>query len=270
LGKWFLALVLLLALALGAAYYWLYRPQQQALARTLVQASDCAGEVHRLKGRMADLETIQDDLRKTGADLQKQIAEKEQALSALRSTHDDLVGALQQEIANRQVEVERVRDRLRVDLVDEILFDSGVAELKPQGVTVLQKIGAVLARATDRGLEVQGHTDNVPIRGALTHRYATNWELSAARAVNVARFLQDQAGVDPKRVSALAFGEHQPRDSNDTEAGRRKNRRIEILLVPIAAFGQRSNMPAPPPAEPAKPSSSPKTPGFEAGARKGL
>jgi chemotaxis protein MotB len=160
------------------------------------------------------------------------VAQKQQALDTLRTTQDQLLGELQREIANKQIEVERIRDKLRVDMVDEILFDSGVAEIKPAGAAVLKKIGTILARSADRGIEVQGHTDNVPIRGALTHRFATNWELSAARATNVARFLQDQASVDPKLLSASAYSEFRPRVANDTDEGRRKNRRIEILLVP--------------------------------------
>ena len=129
--------------------------------------------------------------------------------------------------------MERIRDQLRVDLVDEVLFDSGEATLKPAGIAVFGKIGAVLAKATDRRVEVQGHTDNVPITGALAKRFPTNWELSAARATNVVRFLQDQAKLDPRRLTATAHAEFQPKGPNDTDTGRRQNRRIEILLIPI-------------------------------------
>jgi chemotaxis protein MotB len=268
-GKWLVTLVLVVAAALAAAYYWLYRPLQERLDRTLRQASDCVQESHRLRSQNADLETIRDELRKASAGLQQQVAAKEQEMAALRSTHDELIGALKQEIADKQVEVERVRDRLRVDMVDEVLFDSGVADLKPEGKQVLKKIGAVLARATDRGIEIQGHTDNVPIRGALTRRYATNWELSAARATNVARFLQDEAGVDPKRIFAAAYGEHHPRVSNDSDEGRRKNRRIEIILVPLTAAGDAAESASTAAAAPPTPAPSPKAPGWEAQGRKG-
>jgi chemotaxis protein MotB len=132
-----------------------------------------------------------------------------------------------------------------VEMVDEILFDSGEATLKPGGVAVLQKVGAALKKVTDRPIEVQGHTDNVPIKGALAQRFPTNWELSAARATNVARFLQDQAGLDPTRLSATAYSEYQPRDTNDTDAGRRRNRRIEILLGPVLEKGEPADPAAP-------------------------
>jgi chemotaxis protein MotB len=174
---------------------------------------------------------VHDELLETSATLSAQVANKEKELAALRSTHDELIGELKHEIADKQVEVERIRDKLRVEMVDEVLFDSGEADLKPAGVAVLKKIGGVLAKS-NRGIEVQGHTDNVPIRGALTKRFATNWELSAARAINVARFFQDQIGITPERLSATGRSEYQPRDTNDTPEGRRRNRRIEILLVP--------------------------------------
>ncbi len=101
------------------------------------------------------------------------------------------------------------------DMVDEILFDSGEATLKLAGAEVLTRVGAVLKRAEDRQVVVQGHTDNVPIVGRLAERFPTNWELSAARAVNVARFLQDEVGMDPSRLGATAFSEYQPRSDNE-------------------------------------------------------
>lgn len=235
MGKWLLALVVVLAAAAAAAYWWLYRPWQQALDTCQEQLAVVGREAADLRSRVADLESIRDQLQRTSTELQQQVAEKEKELAALRSTQDELLEGLKQEIADRQVQVERVRDQLRVDMVDEILFDSGEAELKPAGVAVIRKVGAILKKAANRRIEVQGHTDNVPIRGALAKRFPTNWELSAARATNVARFLQDEASLDPGKLSASAFSEYKPKASNDTEEGRRQNRRIEILLGPLLA-----------------------------------
>jgi chemotaxis protein MotB len=137
-------------------------------------------------------------------------------------------------------------------MVDEVLFDSGEADLKPEGIAILKKIGGVLKKTEGRTIEVQGHTDNVPIRGALAQRFPTNWELSAARATNVVRFLQDEAGVAPTGLSAAARSEYQPRASNDTEEGRRQNRRIEILLGPEGSASP-TLISAAAPAEPAVP-----------------
>jgi chemotaxis protein MotB len=231
--KWLASLVLLVCAALAAAYFWLYRPQEARLGQVARQAADCAAESQRLRSTIADLEAVRDEFRKASAELSDKVAQKESELASLRSTQDDLVGELKQEIADQRIEVERIRGKLRVEMVDEILFESGEANLKPEGIAVLRKIGGVLARAKDQGIEVQGHTDNAAIRGALAKRFATNWELSAARATNVARFLQDEAKLDPTHLSATAFSEFQPRAANDTDQGRRKNRRIEIMLVPL-------------------------------------
>jgi chemotaxis protein MotB len=235
MAKWWAVVILVLAAVAAALYFWVYRPQQTAVQSVREQLAAADHEAALLRTRVADLEAIRDQLQRTSADLQQQVAEKEKELQALRSTQDELVEGLKQEIADRQVQVERIKDKLRVDMVDEILFDSGEATLKPAGIAVLNKVGAILKKATNRTVEVQGHTDDVPIRGALTKVFPTNWELSAARATNVARFLQDTAKLDPRQLSATAYSEYKPKAANATEEGRRQNRRIEILLGPLNA-----------------------------------
>jgi chemotaxis protein MotB len=231
--KWLAGLLVLLAVAAAAAYWWLYRPQQLALATSQQQLAAAQQEVASLRGRVEDLQTIRDQLLHTSTDLQTQVAQKEAELLLLHSTQDEIVEGLKKEIADRQVQVEQIKDKLRVEMVDEILFDSGEATLKPRGIEVLKKVGAALKKVKDRPIEVEGHTDNVQIVGALARQYPTNWELSSARSINVARFLQEQAGLDPTRLSAVAYSEYRPRASNDTDQGRRQNRRIEILLGPV-------------------------------------
>lgn len=231
----FLVVVVLLAAAAAALYWYVQRPQQQALEAARLQLTNVERQTAAQQARIADLEALRDQLQQASGALQEQVARKEGELAALRSTQDELVAGLKEEIADSNIQVQRIRDQIRVDVVDEVLFDSGEATLKPGGIEVLRKVGAVLAKVTDRPIAVQGHTDNVPIRGALARRFATNWELSSARATNVARFLQDQAGVDPARLSATACSEYRPRASNDTEQGRRANRRIEILLGSVIA-----------------------------------
>ena len=239
MAKWLVILLLAIAALVGALWYWIHRPQQHALAAAKFTAAQlqadgarCAAQVRALETRVADLEAMREALERGSAELQQKVQEKENELAALRSTQDELLSGLEKEIAAKQVQVERYRDQLRVDVVDELLFDSGEAELKPAGREVLRRVGATLEKAEGRRIEVQGHTDNVPIVGALAKRYPTNWELSGARAVNVARVLQE-AGVAPERLSAVAHSEYRPRAGNDTEEGRRKNRRIEILLGPL-------------------------------------
>jgi len=233
MAKWLVALVVLLAVAAAALYFLVVEPQKRALETARDRGDAIEREAASLRTRVADLEAIRDQLRRTSEELQEAVAEKEKALLALRSTQDDLLLGLQKEIADKTVEVERIRDQIRVQMVDEILFDSGETEIKPAGLEVLRRVGAILKKTENRRIEVQGHTDNVPIVGALARRFPTNWELSAARATNVARFLQDDGGLDPTLLTATAYSEYQPRDRNDTGAGRRRNRRIEILLGPV-------------------------------------
>ncbi len=82
-------------------------------------------------------------------------------------------------------------------MLDEILFDSGRTTIKPQGVEVLKRVGKILLNVKDRAINIEGHTDNVPIGVELRKKFPTNWELSAARATNVARYLQEKIGLDP-------------------------------------------------------------------------
>jgi chemotaxis protein MotB len=245
MAKW-LGLLLVILLAAGAAFYFLVlQPQQGALATAEQAAVVCSQQLASLRGQVADLTLIRDQLQRSDAELAEKVDKKEKELVALQSTRDELVAELKNEIADKTVQVERIRDQIRMSLVDEVLFEFGEATLKPAGIAVLGKIGAVLARATDRRVEVQGHTDNVPITGALAKRFATNWELSAARATNVVRFLQEQAKLDPTRLSASGYAEFRPKGPNDVDAGRRQNRRIEILLIPIPAAAPAEAKPAP-------------------------
>jgi chemotaxis protein MotB len=111
-----------------------------------------------------------------------------------------------------------------------ILFDSGKADVKPEGIDILSKMVETLKKVNDKAIRIEGHTDDVQISGALTRTFPTNWELSAARAINVTKYLQ-QEGIDPRNLSAAAFAEHKPVADNSNKEGRAKNRRIEITLV---------------------------------------
>ena len=233
MAKWLAVLIALLVVAAGVFYVWRVQPLEEGLEAAQKQVAEQARESAALRARVSDLEAVRSELQKTSAELKEQVDAKEKELASMRATQDELVEGLKKEIADEKVKVDRVRDQLRVEMVDEILFDSGETVIKPAGLDVLRRVGAVLKKAPDRRIEVQGHTDNVPIAGQLAKRYPTNWELSAARATNVARFLQDEAKIDPALLSAVGLSEYRPRASNDSEDGRRRNRRIEILLGPI-------------------------------------
>ncbi|MFI5316142.1 MAG: flagellar motor protein MotB [Myxococcota bacterium] len=153
---------------------------------------------------------------------------KEDEVERLSGTYRGLVDSLQAELKKGQVEIEELRGQLHVRAVDQILFDSGSAEIKPEGRKVLAKVAAGIKSVTDREIDVAGHTDNVPIH---TQRFPSNWDLSAARALTVAKFLAS-AGVAEKSLAATGYGEQRPIASNDTAEGRHRNRRIEIVLAP--------------------------------------
>ncbi len=157
---------------------------------------------------------------------------KEKELANVKSTYENLVAELKGEIAQGDVKITQAVDRLSVDLVEKILFDSGKAEIKPEGLGILKRVGDILKNVKDKQIRVEGHTDNVRIGPRIKSVYPTNWELSTARATNVVRYLQDTVGIDPSMLSAAGFSEYKPVESNATAEGRAKNRRIEIVLLP--------------------------------------
>lgn len=152
-------------------------------------------------------------------------------LSQMKSTYEGLVADLESEVASGQIQIEQLREGLRLNLPQDILFPSGAVTLDPRGAAVLRKVAAKL-RENKYRVEVHGHSDNVPLSRALAARWGSNWELAAARASQVVRLFEEEK-IDPTRLSAVSFGQYAPLESNDTPEGRARNRRIEIRLVPV-------------------------------------
>lgn len=138
------------------------------------------------------------------------------------------VNRLQSMIDGGQLTVSIDAGRIVINLPDNVLFNSGSARLNSDGQKALEQIGGVLKNFSDRRFQVEGHTDNVPIK---SDRFPSNWELSTARALAVVHLLTDM-GVTSENISAAGFGEFRPRADNETEDGRRLNRRIEIVMLP--------------------------------------
>ena len=149
-------------------------------------------------------------------------------LAELGGTYKRLVEELEKELANGQIEIERLRGQLHVRALEQILFDSGSTTIKPEGTEVLAKVAEQIRQIPNHRVRVEGHTDTVPIA---TARFPSNWELSAARAAGVVRFLVEQ-GLEPALLEAVGRGAHLPIADNATREGRARNRRIEIVLVP--------------------------------------
>lgn len=177
-----------------------------------------------LRQKIADLEGENGRLKGEIATLQKA---KEEKVKEVSSTYEHLLENMKSEIAQGQVTISELKGKLTVNMEAAILFDSGRADVKPDGITILLKMIPTLKEVKDKSIRIEGHTDNVPIRSA---QFPSNWELSAARAINVAKYLQQQ-GLDPASLSAAAFSEYKPVADNATREGRAKNRRIEITLV---------------------------------------
>ena len=182
----------------------------------------------KVAGDKADLDAENAKLKAENATLVKAREEQVQKVS---STYESLLEKMKSEISKGQVTISELKGKLTVNMVDSILFDSGKAEVKKGGLEILGKVISILKDVKDKAIRIEGHTDNVQISRNLAQRYPTNWELSAARAINVARYLQDE-GIDPGQLSAGAYGEWKPVATNDTAEGKAKNRRIEINLVP--------------------------------------
>ncbi|HLP78308.1 MAG TPA: OmpA family protein [Candidatus Paceibacterota bacterium] len=211
-----------------------------ALFLTLWQAgkNDHRYELAALQAKLKETES---KLAKAGADhqahvdkiesLQRQIGdlqkEKEMAVQSSKSLEDEMRSALE----SKDVTISKLQGKLTVNILDRIMFDSGEAVLKPDGEAVMRKIAGLLAEHPQLKIHVIGHTDNIPIRSSARSRFASNWELSAARALAAVHFLVEQTGVDPHRVGALAYGEFRPVADNATAEGRAKNRRIAITIL---------------------------------------
>jgi chemotaxis protein MotB len=142
--------------------------------------------------------------------------------------YNSMLKQLKSMIDSGKLKVRIVRNKMVIELPEAVLFASGSAKLKKEGIRVLAELGPVLASIKGREFQVGGHTDNKPIR---TKRFPSNWELSGARAIDVGELLIEY-GVPGNRISAAAYADTQPVESNDTAQGRAKNRRIEIALQP--------------------------------------
>ena len=201
---------------------------KEELEQVLKARSDTLSQnISDLRQKVATLEGENKRLKEEIAALQRV---KEEKVKEVSNTYEQLLQNMKSEIAKGQVTISELKGKLTVNMEAAILFDSGKADVKDDGLEILQKMVGTLKGVKDKAIRIEGHTDNVQIIGALSRVFPTNWELSAARAINVARYLQQQ-GLDPTVLSAAAFAEYKPVADNGTKEGRAKNRRIEITLV---------------------------------------
>ncbi|MBU2541561.1 MAG: OmpA family protein [Candidatus Omnitrophica bacterium] len=176
------------------------------------------------KGRRSDVEKI--------GELESKLEDLERARAALRKS-------LSKEIKDKGVKLEMAERGLVVTFLAEILFDSGKAKIKKDAMPILDKVADVVNEVVpDLDVGVEGHTDNQPIKHS---RWQSNWELSTSRATSVVHYLIDKKGIAPQRLAAIGYGEYRPVDTNETKEGKRKNRRVEIVILPEISKSEKAS-----------------------------
>ena len=176
------------------------------------------------KGRRVDVEKI--------SKLKRELTDLERAKAELENR-------LKNEIDQKEVDVKMLARGLVVTFVAEVLFDSGKDVLRPEALPRLGKVAQVLnTTVKDLNVGIEGHTDNIPIKHS---GWKSNWELSSARAISVLHYMIDKQQVNPERLSATGYGKYRPLVSNQSDAGRQRNRRVEIVILPkIEKQGRKS------------------------------
>lgn len=175
-----------------------------------------------------------------GADKNQVIAERDKEIAGLRAEikglkaekarASDVDAELKAALADLEAErIIRVEGN-RIVMENAVLFASGSETITPAGATVLDKIWDVLGQYSDRDILIEGHTDNVPISQEYEGLYASNWELSSARSLAVLYYLHEKKDAKPSRLGAVGYGEYRPIGDNSTEEGRKRNRRVVIVV----------------------------------------
>ena len=217
--------------------------QQQQLDSFAATQAALQGQVTSLAEEKAELTAQLDNERQRNTTLTQHVADIQQArereLQGVKGTYDRLVAALQDEVSQKDIALHQAKEKLTVTILDRVLFPSGQATLTPEGERLIEKVGAILAKVPGQRVLIEGHTDNVPIGAPLSMRFPSNWELSSARAAEVVKYLISRAQLSPQQLSAVGRADTSPVASNTTEEGRRFNRRIEIIVLPLETQSQK-------------------------------
>ena len=180
-------------------------------------------ELGKVNASLSDkIKNMKTEIKKRDSIIQLQ----ENVIQLLDDTKKTIETSLKEQIAKKLFEIETTENRLRMVLKDTILFTTGSMMINANGKKILREIATSIKESQDQHIRVEGHTDNTPGKKI----DSTNWELSAERAIAVVRFLEEKAGLDSSKLSAVAYGASRPVAPNDTEAGRLQNRRIELIL----------------------------------------
>ncbi|QYA24629.1 OmpA family protein [Gramella sp. MT6] len=172
--------------------------------------------------------------------LEKDLAVRSQRIDELESViaaKDAKMNALKNAVSNaltnfegKGLSVEQKNGKVYVSMENKLLFESGSWAVNSEGRKAVQQLGAVLAQNPDIAVLIEGHTDNVPYGGS--GQLKDNWDLSTKRATSIVQILRENPDIDPQNLTAAGKGEYAPVAPNTTEAGKAKNRRIEVILTP--------------------------------------
>jgi chemotaxis protein MotB len=221
---WILAVICVALLLVIAGMLANLQRERKQLLQLRSQLNSDAQKLTAVEKSRAESQQQVSSLRGRVAELEKEMAMATQMARGLEEQ-------MRAELESKDVTISKLQGKLTVNILDRILFDSGEAVLKSDGEAVLRKIASILAQHGELKVHVIGHTDNVPMRPSPQNRYASNWELSTARALAAVRFLTEQAGVSPQRLGAVGYGEFRPLADNGTVEGRARNRRIAVTIL---------------------------------------
>lgn len=171
----------------------------------------------QLEDSMNEMKLAMEQMRKRRQETEKRLAE----FKELTSKFSKLVNA-------GKLSVKMVNGRMTVALSTDILFSSGSAKLSTEGVKAIKEVSLLLKSLDGRKYQIEGHTDNIPMKSEL---YPSNWELASARAISVVKTMID-AGLPADQISGASYADTQPVTDNSTAEGKKQNRRISIVIVP--------------------------------------
>ncbi|MGZ0015602.1 OmpA family protein [Yeosuana sp. AK3] len=219
--------------ALKASYDALEKNSSEAIAansqknRELLAQLEAKEQALALENqRLEKLKSELEDRSNRVAELEKVIADKDAAMTALK----DAISRALTDFEGKGLTVEQRDGKVYVSMENKLLFSSGSWAVGTEGRRAVQQLGSVLGQNPDIAVLIEGHTDNVPYQG--NAQLSGNWDLSTKRATAIVNILRENAAINPENLTAAGRGEYAPVATNSTPEGKAKNRRIEVILTP--------------------------------------
>jgi len=219
--------------SLEKSYDALEQNSSAAIAENSRQNRDLLAQLDEKEATLLQEKNRLEKLEKDLALRSQRIDELESVIEAKDAKMNALKNAVSNALTNfegKGLSVEQRDGKVYVSMENKLLFESGSWAVNSEGRKAVQQLGTVLAQNPDIAVLIEGHTDNVPYGGS--GQLKDNWDLSTKRATSIVQILRENSNIDPQSLTAAGRGEYAPVGSNDTEAGKAKNRRIEVILTP--------------------------------------